>query len=75
MKTIKIKFSSNYAEQVGILLFSLELKILMSWTESNLLDEDTIFCVCKLGANNSNIPEQLQIEKIREKSFIKIIKL
>lgn len=71
MKTVKIKFTPKYAEQVGILLHSIELKILVSWSEEGLLDDTQIYCVLKLNSETSAITEGLQLEKLREKPFIK----
>lgn len=73
MKTIKIKFSSKYAEQVGILLNSIELKILMTWSEEGFLDDTCIYCVLKLNREDSTITPIFQLEKIRERNYIKII--
>lgn len=73
MKTITIKFSVSYARATGILLNTLELRTLVTWSEAGFLDETTIYCVLKLNSDNMPISPELQMEKIREKSFIKII--
>jgi len=73
MKTILILFPIKQAEIVGMLLHSLELKILMTWTiEGDLFSDGIINCVIKLNDSNKAISPELQIEKLREKSFIKI---
>lgn len=73
MKTIKIKFLSIYAAQVGILLYSLELKTLVTWCESGFMDDTTIYCVVRMNSDTQAITPDLQMEKLREKSFIKIL--
>jgi hypothetical protein len=73
MKTLIILFPIKQAEVVGMLLHSLELKILMIWTiEGDLFSDGIINCVLKLNDSNKAISPELQIEKLREKSFIKI---
>lgn len=73
MKTITISFASKYAERVGKLLHSLNIKILMTWTSEDFMDE-TILCVLKISEESDSIPGSLQMEKIRENNFIKITK-
>lgn len=73
MKTITIKFGSGHAVAVGIFLHSLELKILISWTEEGFMGETTIYAVLKLNSDNAAITPELQLEKIREKPFIKTV--
>ena len=75
MKTITIKFQTGYFEEVGKLLHSLELKILMSYSEEGFMDANNIVCLLKLNNDNNAITPNLQIEKLREKSFIKIVKM
>lgn len=71
MKTTTLKFNSSNAVQAGILLYSLEMPILMTWTEEEFLNGNCIYVVCALG--NGGIPEDIQREKIREKRFIKTV--
>lgn len=73
MKTIKLKFAVRNAREAGILLYSLDMPILSSWTVEGLTDDDMIYCYCKLAKDTDTIPLSLQMEKLREKSFIKII--
>lgn len=73
MKTIKVRFAAKYAESIGIFLYSLELKIIISWSEESILDDTTIYCILKLNKEDSSIPASLQIEKIRERNTIKIM--
>lgn len=73
MKTITIKFSIGRAVEVGILLESLELKTLSTWTDEGFLDGTCIFSVLKLNSSNNAITPLLQLEKLRERSFIKIV--
>lgn len=73
MKTVVIIFPISYAERVAKLLYSLELKILMTWcSEGDLFSDGTINCILKLNGDKSAITPELQLEKIRENSFIKI---
>jgi hypothetical protein len=72
MKTIKITFSSRHAEKVGIILHSLELKVLTTWCEESLLNDTNIFCVLKLNKEGASIAPELQLEKLRENLFIKL---
>lgn len=73
MKTIEIRFSVNKAKEVGILLHSLELKVLATWCEDSLLDATQIFCILRLNSDSSAITPELQTEKLREKMYIKIL--
>jgi hypothetical protein len=74
MKTIIIKFPSSRVTEVAIKLYSLELTVLMSWSIEGFMDDIVIFAVLKLSNSGESIPSTLQLEKLREMSFIKIIK-
>jgi hypothetical protein len=73
MKTIKIKFYAKHSEAIAILLQSLELKIIMTWSEEGFMDDTCIYCICKLNTDSHNITPELQIEKLRERNTIKIL--
>jgi hypothetical protein len=72
MKTIKLKTTPRFAEQVGILLFTLEMAVIATWSEEDFTSV-TIFIIAKLDEDKSGLTPELRIEKLKEKSFIKII--
>ena len=72
MKTLKIRFDSDYAEEISKLLCSLDITILISWSTEDFGDI-TIFCILKMD-NKGGIPEELRIEKLRENNHIKPFK-
>lgn len=74
MKTIIIKFPVSRATEVGILLYALEMKTLNTWCNEDFMGDINISSVLKLGGSNAQFSEELQMEKLKEKSFIKILK-
>jgi len=71
MKTIIVKFSIQKAVDAGILFYSLDMPILMSWTTDSFMEGECIVCVLKLGGDNEKFSEALQMEKLRERAYIK----
>lgn len=73
MKTIKLKTTPRNAQKAGVLLYSLEMPILLSWTEEELMSDVSIYIICKLDEENSGIPIDLRLEKIKESNLFKIL--
>ena len=69
MKTLKIKFNSDNAEEIGKLLASLDIDILATWSSEDFGDF-TIYCILRMD-NKTGIPENLRYEKIKENRYIK----
>jgi hypothetical protein len=75
MKTIILKFPIKNAVDAGILFYSLDMPILMTWQDETFMEGTVLICVLKLGGANEKFSEELQLEKIRERSYLKQVKL